>query len=126
MDYASGQFRPLDAVKYLNRHFEPFESLHLDVRQCRCNIDKPEPPQVFSVQEFAALKHFFVNLDEFNSSLFKGGSREEDPELLLIQLLPPNVTPLHLAGRITDDLPHLEESLLGLARAVSWAQLPRL
>ncbi|KAG2019463.1 hypothetical protein GB937_005010 [Aspergillus fischeri] len=40
--------------------------------------------------------------------------------------LPPSITSLHLSGHIADELPRLEESLLGLAHAASSGQSPGL
>jgi hypothetical protein len=77
---------------------------------------------MFSFREFRLLKHLFLNLDEFNTR-FWGGSLEEDSQLL-INLLPPSIESLHLAGRILDEHPRLEKSLLGLAEASLASNFP--
>jgi hypothetical protein len=48
--------------------------------------------------------------------MFWEGSIEGDCQLL-VDLLLPSLESLHLAGRIVDDLPRLEKSLLGLMAA---------
>jgi hypothetical protein len=111
-------------VRYLSRHRATLESLHLGLRKRGHPQDGPESRGIFSFREFTALKHLFLNLDEFHTR-FWAGTPEGDPELL-VQLLPPGITSLHLAGHITDELPRLEESLLGLAHAASRGQFPRL
>ncbi|KAF7131276.1 hypothetical protein CNMCM5793_004390 [Aspergillus hiratsukae] len=120
----SDHFQLSNAVRYLSRHRATLESLHLDLRKRGHTQDGPEPRAVFSFREFTVLKHLFLNLDEFHTR-FWAGTPAEDPDLL-VQLLPPSITSLHLAGHITDELPRLEESLLGLAHAASRGQFPRL
>ncbi|GAQ03009.1 hypothetical protein ALT_0330 [Aspergillus lentulus] len=89
----------VNAVRYLSRHRATLESLHLDLRKRGHTQDGPEPRAIFSLREFTALKHLFLNLDEFYTR-FWAGSHGGDPELL-VQLLPPGITSIHLTRHIT-------------------------
>ena len=120
----SDHFQLSNAVKYLSRHRATLESLHLDLRKRGYTQHGPDPRAVFSFREFTVLNHLFLNLDEFYTR-FWAGTPAGDPELL-VQLLPSNITSLYLAGQISDELPRLEESLLGLAHAASRGRFRRL
>ncbi|KAL4739547.1 hypothetical protein BDV11DRAFT_116078 [Aspergillus similis] len=117
-------FRLIHAVNYLERHCGTLESLHLDLRRRGNCPDGSDPRAVFSFQQFRALKHLFVNLDELHTR-FWGGS-PGDAAQLLANLLPPSIESLHLAGHIGDELRRLEKSLIGLAEASSEGRFPIL
>ncbi|KAB8211949.1 hypothetical protein BDV34DRAFT_62485 [Aspergillus parasiticus] len=119
----SDHFQLANAVKYLSRH-TMLETIHMDLRWRGHSPYRPQPRAVFSFRHFPALKHLFLNLDEFHSQ-FWAGDPEQDSELL-VQLLPQSIGSFHLAGHITDDLYRLEKSLLGLVHAVSRGQFPGL
>ncbi|KAE8153223.1 hypothetical protein BDV25DRAFT_149886 [Aspergillus avenaceus] len=120
----SDHFQLSNAVGYLARHRATLESLHFDLRCRGHSQDGPDHRAVFSFKEFTSLKHIFLNLDEFHTR-FWAGHPAEDPELF-VRLIPHSIESVHLAGRITDQLPRLEGSLLGLAEAVSRGRFPSL
>ena len=56
-----------------------------------------------------------MNLDEFHSRFYKYRSTN-DPGLF-VRILPAGLGSLHLAGHIKEELPRLEQDLLGLGQA---------
>lgn len=121
----SDHFQLANAVKYLSRHRETLESLHLDLRRRGHSDAGLDTRAVFTFREFTLLEHLFLNLDEFHSRFWAGSSPAEDSQIL-VQLLPPRIVSLHLAGHIKNELPRLEKALLSLADATSHGQFPRL
>ncbi|GES62571.1 hypothetical protein ATEIFO6365_0005071200 [Aspergillus terreus] len=117
-------FQLSDAVKYLSLHRETLESVHLDLRKRGLTFSPPVPRAIFSLKKFTVLKDLFLNLDEFHTR-FMAADPLGDQELL-VQILPSSIVSLNLAGSITEELPRLEESLFGLAHAVSHGQFPKL
>ncbi|KAL4993068.1 hypothetical protein BDV10DRAFT_190320 [Aspergillus recurvatus] len=117
----SDHFQLRNAARYLSRHRKTLESVHIDLRH---RGGDPATPSSFSFRELTALKHLFLNLDEFHSRLFM--HRWTDDSQLLVQILPSGVHSLHLAGRIGEDLPRLEKSLIGLGQAAVKGQFQNL
>ncbi|KAL5362316.1 hypothetical protein BJX96DRAFT_100120 [Aspergillus floccosus] len=117
-------FRLSHAVKYLSHHCETLRLLHLDLRKRGLTSYTPEPRANSRLKKFTALEHLFLNLDEFHTH-FMAAETSGDRELL-VELLPPSIVSLDLAGHITEELPRLKESLWGLAHAVSCGQFPEL
>jgi hypothetical protein len=107
----SDHFQLHNAARYLSRHRKTLESVHIDLRK---RGGDPAIPSSFSFRELTALKHLFLNLDEFHSRFFM--HRWTDDQIF-VQILPSGINSLHLAGQIGEDLPRLEKSLLGLAEA---------
>jgi hypothetical protein len=118
-------FKLSNAVKYLSRHRTTLKSLHLDLRERGwppINSSRTIRP-IFSLRDFTALEHLFLN----SSKIYGDGWKELPAEYqLLVQLLPPGITSLHLEGHIGKVLIRLAKGLLGLADAVSQDQFPRL
>ncbi|KAL3469700.1 hypothetical protein BJX99DRAFT_264944 [Aspergillus californicus] len=71
----------------------------------------------------STLKHLLLTLDEFHSVYM---DPHPSPDQGLSMLLPPSLTSLPLPGQITEELPRMEESLIGLAEAVLRGELPIL
>ncbi|BCS27118.1 uncharacterized protein APUU_60166S [Aspergillus puulaauensis] len=117
----SDHFELRNAARYLTRYSKTLESLHIDLRY---RGGEPATPSTFSFRELTALKHLFLNLDEFHSRFFD--HRWTDESQLLVQILPASLTSLHLAGRIDKDLPRLEQGLLGLGEAALKGQFQDL
>ncbi|KAJ0418464.1 hypothetical protein BJY00DRAFT_315014 [Aspergillus carlsbadensis] len=110
-------FRLVDAVRHLRSlHCNTLESVHLDLRMRGFTPCTPEPWAAFSFQNFTRLQHLSLTLDEFHPVYM-------DPHLTprqgLTALLPSALTSLSLAGQITQEPPRMEQSLRGLAEAVS-------
>jgi hypothetical protein len=116
-------FRLADAVKHLRAHCNTLESVHLDLRLRGFTHCTPEPWESFSFEQFTTLKRLLLTLDEFHTVYM---NPHPSPDQGLSKLLPPRITSLSLAGQITAELPHMEESLSGLAKAVSRGELPDL
>lgn len=116
-------FRLSHAVRYLSLHCQTLEFLHLDLRQRGLTF---EPPETFNLKQFTVLKHLFLNLDEFHSRFMAVDPPPLGDRELLVRILPSSIISLHLAGHITPELPRLENSLSGLARAVLSGQFPNL
>ncbi|PLB34985.1 uncharacterized protein BDW47DRAFT_111211 [Aspergillus candidus] len=110
---SSDHFQLHNAARYLSRHRKTLKSVHVDLRH---RGGDPATPSAFNFRELTALKHLFLNLDEFHSRFFM--HRWTDDSQILVQILPSGVGSLHLAGRIGKDLPRLEKALLGLSEAV--------
>ncbi|PLN81409.1 hypothetical protein BDW42DRAFT_169008 [Aspergillus taichungensis] len=108
----SDHFQLRNAAKYLSRHRKTLESVHIDLRR---RGGDPATPSAFSFREFTALKHLFLNLDEFHSRFFM--HRWTDDSQILVQILPSGINSLHLAGRIGQERSRLEKALLGLGEA---------
>lgn len=117
----SDHFELCNAARYLTRHRETLESLHIDLRN---RGGEPATPSTFSFRELTALKHLFLNLDEFHSRFSKYRSTN-DPHLF-VRILPAGLGSLHLAGRIGKELPRLEHGLLGLGEAAVKGQFQNL
>ncbi|KAL4756297.1 uncharacterized protein BDW70DRAFT_154311 [Aspergillus foveolatus] len=117
----SDHFQLRNAAKYLSRHRKTLESMHIDLRR---REGEPATPRSFSFRELTALKHLFLNLDEFHSRFFMHSLTDDSQ--ILVQSLPFGVNSVHLAGRIGDDLPRLEKSLLGLGEAAVKSQFQNL
>ncbi|KAL2808290.1 hypothetical protein BJX63DRAFT_436276 [Aspergillus granulosus] len=117
-------FRLADAVKHLRSHCNTLESVHLDLRMRGFTHCTPEPWDAFGFEQFTTLKHLLLlTLDEFHTAYM---NPHPSPDQGLSKLLPPSITSLSLAGQITEELPRMEESLSGLAEAVSRGELPIL
>ncbi|KAJ5131101.1 uncharacterized protein N7515_007140 [Penicillium bovifimosum] len=116
----SDHFQLCNAAGYLSRHYKTLESVHIDLRY---RGGDPAVPSSFSFRELTALKHLFLNLDEFHSRFFMPRCTDEQ---ILVQILPSGISSLHLAGQIGEDLPRLEKSLLGLAEAAIEGQFKNL
>ncbi|KAL3457897.1 hypothetical protein BJX64DRAFT_280230 [Aspergillus heterothallicus] len=97
--------------------------VHLDLRLRGFTHCTPEPWESFSFEQFTTLKRLLLTLDEFHTVYM---NPHPSPDQGLSKLLPPRITSLSLAGQITAELPHMEESLSGLAKAVSRGELPDL
>ncbi|RMJ23261.1 hypothetical protein PHISP_05869 [Aspergillus sp. HF37] len=117
----SDHFQLRNAARYLSRHRKTLESVHIDLRH---RGGDPATPSSFSFRELTALKHLFLNLDEFHSRFFMHGWTDDSQ--LLVQILPSGIRSLHLAGRIGEDLPRLETGLLGLGEAAIKGQFQNL
>ncbi|PKY02819.1 hypothetical protein P168DRAFT_192021 [Aspergillus campestris IBT 28561] len=117
----SDHFQLRNAARYLSRHRKTLKSVHIDLRHRGGN---PATPSPFSFRELTALKHLFLNLDEFHSRFFM--HRWTDDSQILVQILPSGVDSLHLAGRIGEDIPRLEKALLGLGEAALKGQFQNL
>jgi hypothetical protein len=117
----SDHFQLYNTAKYLSRHRKTLESVHIDLRR---RGGDPATPRSFSFRELTALKHLFLNLDEFHSRFFIHSWTDDSQ--ILVQILPSGINSLHLAGRIGDDLPRLEKSLLGLGEAAVKGQFQNL
>ncbi|KAJ5139268.1 uncharacterized protein N7515_004116 [Penicillium bovifimosum] len=116
----SDHFQLCNAARYLSRHYKTLESVHIDLRY---RGGDPAVPSSFSFRELTALKHLFLNLDEFHSRFFMPRCTDEQ---ILVQFLPSGISSLHLAGQSGEDLPRLEKSLLGLAEAAVKGQFKNL
>ncbi|KFY38200.1 hypothetical protein V494_04457 [Pseudogymnoascus sp. VKM F-4513 (FW-928)] len=121
-----GHFELKNAVKYLSRHRATLRSLHLDLRMRDVfygdSIDRGSLPS-FRLRDFKALEHLFLNSEE----IFDGGNKHLIAEnQLLAWFLPVNIVSLHLQGNSGNFLPRLAKGLLGLAKAASKGQFPRL
>lgn len=114
-------FQLRNAARYLGRHRKTLKSVHIDLRQ---RGGDPATPSQFSFRELTALRHLFLNLDEFHNRFFM--HRWTDDSQILVQILPSGVESLHLAGRIGEDLPRLEKALLGLGEAAVKEQFQSL
>jgi hypothetical protein len=116
-------FQASNAVRYLSRHRATLKLLCLDLRwRCWPFTDDKIPP-VFSLKNFTALEHLFLNSSEIYS--WAWGESILDSKAL-IQLLPPTIASLHLAGPVGKALPRLAKGLLRLAAAVSRGKFPKL
>ncbi|KAL2809092.1 hypothetical protein BJX63DRAFT_406850 [Aspergillus granulosus] len=113
-----------DAVKHLSNHCKTLESVHLDLRMRGFRQCTPEPRVASSFQHFTTLNHLFLNLDELHTVYMT--PHPSGDQGLLAELLPSTITSLHLAGQITDELPRMKQSLIGLAEAALSSQLPML
>ncbi|KAL4967651.1 uncharacterized protein BDV14DRAFT_197665 [Aspergillus stella-maris] len=111
-----------NAVKYLSYHRRTLKSIHLDLRRRVQDKDWKDSKARFSFRGFLALEHLFLNLDEFHTRFWL----RDDDHQLFVQVLPPNIVSLDLAGFIGSQLPRLELALSGLADAVSAGQFARL
>ncbi|OJJ77606.1 hypothetical protein ASPBRDRAFT_25257 [Aspergillus brasiliensis CBS 101740] len=112
----SDHFRLRSAARYLTRHHhhrKTLQSVHIDLRNR--GGDPVTTPSPFSFRELTALKHLFLNLDEFHSMFFLHPGT--DDSTILTKVLPDGLSSLHLAGRIGEDLPRLERGLFGLGEA---------
>ncbi|KAJ5551349.1 hypothetical protein N7535_000700 [Penicillium sp. DV-2018c] len=116
----SDHFQLCNAARYLSRHYKTLESVHIDLRY---RGGDPAIPSSFSFRELTALKHLFLNLDEFHSMFFMQRCTDEQ---VLVQILPSGISSLHLAGQIGEDLPRPEKGLLGLAEAAVKGQFKNL
>lgn len=117
----SDHFELRNAARYLTRHCKTLESVHIDLRH---RGGEPATPSTFSFRELTTLKHLFLNLDEFHSHFFD--HRCTDNTQLFVHILPSGLNSLHLAGHIKEDLPRLEQGLLGLGQAVIKGQFQSL
>ncbi|KAJ0424966.1 hypothetical protein BJY00DRAFT_298899 [Aspergillus carlsbadensis] len=117
-------FRLPDAARYLQRHRGTLESVHLDLRMREPARGSPEQSSASSFQSFTKLKHLFLNMDEFHTGCMARDVK--DDAQLFVTLLPQTLNSLHLSGRIAEDLPRLQESLLGLAESILEMQFPSL
>ncbi|PLB46034.1 hypothetical protein P170DRAFT_467201 [Aspergillus steynii IBT 23096] len=119
-------FRLSSAIKHLARHRASLQSLHLDLR-ARGFISPAQEDRIsFTLRDFTSLTHLFLNIDEFHSHWIAADPDPAGDQNLLVHLLPFSIVSLHLAGHITDELPRLESSLLGLAHATLHGQFPTL
>ncbi|KAL2869082.1 uncharacterized protein BJX67DRAFT_379561 [Aspergillus lucknowensis] len=117
-------FSLADAVKHLQRHSNTLQSVHLDLRMRGFTECTPEPWGACSFEQFTTLEHLLLTLDEFHPVYMNS---RPSPDQGFSKLLPPSITSLSLVGQITEeDIPRIEESLSGLAEAVSRAELPIL
>lgn len=117
----SDHFELRNAARYLTRHCTTLELVHIDLRH---RGGEPATPSTFRFCELTALKHLFLNLDEFHSRFFD--HRCTDKSQLFIHILPAGLNSLHLAGHIKEDLPRLKRGLLGLGQAAIKGQFPNL
>ncbi|KAA8642531.1 uncharacterized protein ATNIH1004_011476 [Aspergillus tanneri] len=118
----SDHFQPFNAVKYLSRHCATLKSLHLDLR-LRDLSTRTDGRNTFSFQGFTALEHLFFNPSELYRRPLADSPADSQ---LLVQLLPPSIISLHLAGPISHALPRLVKGLLSLVDSVSQGKFPSL
>lgn len=126
-DFGPGDhFKLSDAVRHLTRHRAKLKSLHLDLRKegfgYVARQERASPPS-FSLRDFTALEHLFLNSYEIYG---EGEQHLRAESQLLVRFLPASIVSLHLEGNSGDLLSRLAKGLLGLADAVSQGHFSRL
>ncbi|KAL2863816.1 uncharacterized protein BJX67DRAFT_235161 [Aspergillus lucknowensis] len=110
-------FQLQDAIRYLYRHRETLESLHLDLRKLGYDERVDPMPPGSTLREFPALKHLLLDMQELHRSLVPDSQ-------LLLQHLPPSIQSFHLVGWIDFGHSRKEAGLLGLVEAISLGGYP--
>lgn len=116
-------FKLSHAVAFLSRYRTTLQSLHRDLRRWDNARGTGSHIPPLSFRDFTALEHMFLNTNELYNEWWAPSTEDSS---ILVQLLPPTIVSLHLAGPFGKAHPRLEKGLQTLADAVSKAQFPRL
>ncbi|KFY07211.1 hypothetical protein V492_07344 [Pseudogymnoascus sp. VKM F-4246] len=112
-----------NAIGYLYRHRAALKSLHLDLRKRFGAMSEISSAPSFRLKDFTALEHLFFNTGEI---CYNGETQSVAESQTLVWFLPASIASIDLEGHPGNLFPRFTQGLLGLAKAVSQGEFPRL